>query len=55
MEINIFHPGDFDQPDDQNKIGEGAQGTVHKLQETKTQKTYAVKIFQDETSLDSLI
>ena len=53
MQLKVFNPNDFNEPNDDNLIGEGAQGVVYKLQEVKTQKIYAVKILEDPELLIS--
>ena len=49
MQIKIFKENDFDEPNKENKLGEGGQGIVYKLQEIKTQKSYAIKHLNEES------
>ena len=47
MNVTIFPISDFEDPGPHNMIGEGAFGTVYKLQYKKDNKLYAVKILRE--------
>ena len=41
--MKVFQENDFEEPNKENKLGEGGQGIVYKLEEIQTQKPSAIK------------